>query len=97
MGRSGRPARGFHDGSLACTHRYRPIFNDQTQFFGVDVVQIAVDVYVLRCPFRLAQKPDVVLEGRFIVTNSDVGWIIKRRDIGTLLAIKGLDQPFWSE
>src|SRR5215813_4951720 len=61
--------------------------------FGVDIEQIPVDVYILRCTRRLPQKSCVALERGFIVLNRDVASVVKRRDICALFVMKGLIRP----
>ena len=66
------------------------VLYDQAQCFGVDVEQISVDVYILRCSLRLPQKSCVAFEGGFIVRNRDVGSVVECRDIDALFVMKGL-------
>jgi hypothetical protein len=40
----------------------RAVLDDQRQCFGVDVKQVAVDVYLLRCSLPFAEKTCVALE-----------------------------------
>src|SRR5215467_14399165 len=77
--------------------RCHAVLYQQSQGFGVDVKEIAVDVYVLRCSFRFPYEPCVAFQGGFIVSNRDVASLVERRDVNTLLAVKRFDQAFGSE